>query len=305
MKENTKIEFIFVSGNKNKVKEVKNALPDAIIHTPDEYGITIDGPETENTYSRNAYFKVMEFHKKFREKYTIPPIIPIVASDCGFEVEELEGAPGIYTGRILRKSDDASTFIQYMMKNCKNRNARYVAHLFILWNFNFRDASGQTLPTDISSDTTGTVILTEPRGNSYCVDPVFVPDCVLPSTNEVNTKTLAEFTDEERAEFHYLAKAIKQFAKWYYTYKEYKDAKDSDTFYRVYQATIKNHYNGEVFIGAGNAEEAMAFVKSFKESDPNNERNSWGLEDAISENDYIGLYSKNKGIVYDTLNYIG
>lgn len=75
--------------------------------------------------------------------------------------------------------------------------------------------------------------------------------------------------------------------------------------YKVYLADSEICYTGIAIIAAESAEEANSYIESFKYCDKNNSANSFGLC-YVKEDDQIPeLSSSKKGIIYNTIMYIG
>lgn len=76
--------------------------------------------------------------------------------------------------------------------------------------------------------------------------------------------------------------------------------------FNIYRASIKNNYRGECFVAAQTAKEAMKYIAQFKEDDPNNEYDSYGIMPKIIEEDIIpDIKSNIEGIVFNSIYYSG
>ena len=84
--------FIFATNNPNKLKEVRHIANNKFnIVGIDEFGITEELPETQNTLEGNALQKARYLYEKISKN--------IFADDTGLEVEALNGRPGIFSAR--------------------------------------------------------------------------------------------------------------------------------------------------------------------------------------------------------------
>lgn len=86
------MELIFATGNAHKIHEASGILgPSYILHSPAEYGLTNDIPETGTTLEENSSQKAVFIHDRLH--------CACFADDSGLEVDALDGAPGVYTAR--------------------------------------------------------------------------------------------------------------------------------------------------------------------------------------------------------------
>ena len=75
--------------------------------------------------------------------------------------------------------------------------------------------------------------------------------------------------------------------------------------YKVYIVDSKAHYHGMSLVAANNAQEAQRIIDRFRESDKNNECDSWGYEN-VGESDIVdGVWSEYDGIIYYGIRYGG
>lgn len=77
-----------------------------------------------------------------------------------------------------------------------------------------------------------------------------------------------------------------------------------DWQYKVYSAGIRNHYSGSFKVAARDADEANQIIQGYRDRDPNNVNDSMGIC-SVSESDFDDYYSNEKGIVKDSIHYIG
>ena len=95
-------KILFASSNNTKVAEVKYIfdiyLPEVKILIPSDVGINMDDvDETGATYSVNATIKVIAAYNKISGR------MPVIADDAGYEIEQFNGMPGIYSHRLLKE----------------------------------------------------------------------------------------------------------------------------------------------------------------------------------------------------------
>lgn len=115
------MKLVFASNNKNKIKEIKNQLPDTIeILSLEDIGCNIDIPETADTIEGNAKLKA-DFVKRHYG-------YDCFADDSGLEVDALNGAPGVYSARYAGEqkndNDNIDKLLEVLQKE-ENRKANF------------------------------------------------------------------------------------------------------------------------------------------------------------------------------------
>ena len=91
------------TGNRNKIKEIRNLLEavPVFLLTPSELGIRLEVTEDGATYEENALKKAWTLARASG--------LPAVADDSGLEVTALEGGPGLNSSRFAGAgADDAA-----------------------------------------------------------------------------------------------------------------------------------------------------------------------------------------------------
>ncbi len=84
--------FIIASNNAHKVSEIQLLIgSDFILKTLADIGFTEDIPETGDTLVENALIKARHIYNIYQQN--------CFADDSGLEIEELHGAPGVYSAR--------------------------------------------------------------------------------------------------------------------------------------------------------------------------------------------------------------
>lgn len=183
------MKLVFASNNKNKIKEIKNQLPDTIeILSLEDIGCNIDIPETADTIEGNAKLKA-DFIKRHYG-------YDCFADDSGLEVDALDGAPGVYSARYAgeEKSDEANIDkLLDTLKEEKNRKA------------NFKTVICLNLHTE-THFFTGIIdgqILKERQGTEgFGYDPIFVADGM--------DKSFAEIDMDAKNAISHRGKAVRQ-----------------------------------------------------------------------------------------------
>lgn len=115
------MKICFATNNSKKIEEVKAALSaDFEIVSLQQIGCFEELPETGNTLQHNAFQKA----RYVKENYGVD----CFADDTGLEVDGLDGAPGVYSGRFAGepRSDERNvSLLLEKMEGKKDRNAKF------------------------------------------------------------------------------------------------------------------------------------------------------------------------------------
>ncbi len=159
-------KLVIATGNAGKYKEFKEIIrscsdefADEIIFAPDMAAMIVE--ETGRSYSENALLKAKAWSEKSG--------LPCLADDSGLEIDALDGAPGLYSARIVKGNDsDKLSWLLCELADKSNRSARFAASLAL------------SVPDEYMLITEGYcygTIADFPRGiNGFGYDPVFIPD---------------------------------------------------------------------------------------------------------------------------------
>lgn len=157
------MELYFASGNENKVKEIRSALPNRfVLKSLSDFEFNEDIPETEPTLEGNALLKARFLHKKFQ--------ISVFADDTGLEIDALEGAPGVFSARFAGPEKDSQKNMDKVLNalhNVKDRSAQFrtvIALIFEGKEYLFEGVVKGTIREEQSGR----------KGFGY--DPIFQPD---------------------------------------------------------------------------------------------------------------------------------
>ncbi|RJP68379.1 MAG: RdgB/HAM1 family non-canonical purine NTP pyrophosphatase [Ignavibacteriales bacterium] len=187
-------KLIFASGNKGKVEEVKK------IFENDKYEIIslhdLDNApeivEDGDTFEANARIKAEIIFNKFG--------LPTIADDSGLAVEQLDGAPGVYSARYAFEGctyDDNNKKLLTELKNLPEPHiAKFVCCAVYLDEKNYLSSIGEVHGK----------IIKERRGTmGFGYDPIFLPDNF--------EKTLAELNLEEKNSISHRSVAFNKLKK--------------------------------------------------------------------------------------------
>ena len=195
------MRIVFATGNKDKMREIKQILGglDAQILSMKEAGADVDVEENGTTFAENARIKAEAIYNVLKEKEPGEAGNTIVlADDSGLEVDYLGGEPGIYSARYLGKDTpygEKNRIIIERLEGARDeeRSARFVC------------AIAACLPGGKTLDTLGKMegrIAYEIAGeNGFGYDPIFF----LPEYG----KTSAELTGDEKNAISHRGKALR------------------------------------------------------------------------------------------------
>lgn len=183
------MKLVFASNNKNKIREIKNQLPENIeILSLEDIGCHVDIPETADTIEGNAILKADYIKNHYG--------YDCFADDSGLEVDALNGAPGVFSARYAGHEKNDNNNIDKLLAELKdktNRKANFKT--VIALNFN----NNQYLFTGIIN---GQIIPEKIGTEGFGYDPVFKADGM--------DKTFAEISLQEKNQISHRGKAVKQ-----------------------------------------------------------------------------------------------
>ncbi|MDD3150565.1 MAG: RdgB/HAM1 family non-canonical purine NTP pyrophosphatase [Candidatus Gastranaerophilales bacterium] len=186
-------KIIFATGNKNKLKEVRDFFKDKNVEIT-KVKNNFNPNETGATFEENAYIKAFEAAKLMNEI--------AFGDDTGLEVDALEGRPGIYSSRYANGTDE--TKMDKLLRELSDvpvekRTARFVCAISIV------SPDGKELFKCIGI-ANGFIKDTKQGSQGFGYDPVFF----IPEIN----KTMAELSTKEKNQLSHRGKALKQLENW-------------------------------------------------------------------------------------------
>ena len=175
------MRLVLVSGNPNKLRELRQALPGWEIEL---LAAGEEPVEDGETFLENAHIKARHGRAHAMSDEWV------AGEDSGIEVAALGGRPGVHSARW---ADDPVAALLAELEGEPDRRARYVSELVAL------------APGGAEVRATGTlegVIATEARGDEgFGYDPIFLPDG--------EERTVAELGNAWKAENSHRARAAK------------------------------------------------------------------------------------------------
>ena len=176
----------FVTGNKNKLREVQKLLLSYNLLSLEDFDFSDDIPETEDTIEGNAFLKADHIHKKFG--------VSCFSDDTGLFIESLDGQPGVMSARFAGSncnSEDNISLVLEMLSGIENRKAFFRTVICLIVNGKVNYFHGE-VKGQISKEKAGD------KGFGY--DPIFIPDGF--------DKTFSEFTLDKKNELSHRALAV-------------------------------------------------------------------------------------------------
>ena len=157
-------KLIIATSNEGKFSEFREMVFGAVnfacevIFAPDIASLVVE--ETGKSYAENAMLKA--------RAWASASGLPCLADDSGLEVSALDGAPGLFSSRVLPGPDaDKVTWLLLQLQGVADRKARFAASLALCVPEEY---------TLITESYCYGMIADSPRGiNGFGYDPVFVP----------------------------------------------------------------------------------------------------------------------------------
>ena len=155
-------KLIIATANPGKFREFRefvDGFAREVIFAPEIAALIVE--ETGRTYAENAMLKAKAWAKESG--------LPCLADDSGLEVNALDGAPGLFSARVIHGSDtDKVSWLLSQLQGVNDRRARFAASLALC------------VPEEYTLITEGYCygrIAETPSGNNgFGYDPVFIPD---------------------------------------------------------------------------------------------------------------------------------
>lgn len=184
-------EIVVATKNAGKITEIAVALAplNLLVRSVSDYGDIAEPEETGQTFADNAILKARYYATQTGK--------PCLADDSGLEVDDLSGAPGIYSARYSgENATDAANNDKLLDELSRQPEAKRTARFRCV--LAFCDTVGNILTADGTCEGT---ILEVARGNGgFGYDPLFYVAAY--------GKTLAEMTVAEKNAISHRGKAL-------------------------------------------------------------------------------------------------
>lgn len=193
-------KIIFATANPGKLREAAEILGENFeLHSPSEYGITEDIPETGDTLEENSLQKAEYIHGKTG--------LDCFADDTGLEVDDLGGEPGVRTARYAGPSRDFNDNMDKVLAELAKveaktpgigRRARFRSVVTLVYK-------GQTL--QFEGIMNGSIAREKSGNGGFGYDPIFL-------TDDFPGLTAADISEEEKNEISHRGRALRAMAQW-------------------------------------------------------------------------------------------
>ncbi|MFD2200434.1 non-canonical purine NTP diphosphatase [Shivajiella indica] len=187
------MKICFATNNLKKIEEVKAALgQNFTIVSLQEIGCFEELPETGDTLIHNAFEKARFVHDNYG--------VDCFADDTGLEVDALNGAPGVYSGRYAGEPRSDERNIGLLLKNLQNvdnRKARFKTVIALILN-------GKEYAFEGVAE--GEILKEKTGSGGFGYDPVFKPLGF--------DRTFAELSLEEKNKVSHRGKAVRALARF-------------------------------------------------------------------------------------------
>ena len=188
------------SGKAREIAEILRDVPDLELETLDQYPTTEAPDEDADTMQGNARIKAEFYAQHFG--------VRVLADDSGFEVDALDGAPGVHSARWFNGTaaeKNAALLSRLLDVPVENRGARYRCALCL--------ATPDTLEWEGESTCEGEVTL-QPRGeNGFGYDPIFGITLASGAEAEFVGQTMAQIPAGVKAEISHRGRAVRLLEK--------------------------------------------------------------------------------------------
>ena len=152
-------KLVLASGNKHKIKEIAEMLPEFDVVGYKDLGFDFEIEENGKTFYDNALIKAKTVCEQLK--------LPCLADDSGICVDALGGAPGIYSARYAGDGVDEHNN-ELLLKNLEdkeNRKAKFVCCMV------YYNTDGEIITA--TGETHGEILFAPQGENGFGYDPIF------------------------------------------------------------------------------------------------------------------------------------
>lgn len=154
-------KIVVASKNKGKIEEIKAIFHQVEIVSMAEIGIDLDIEESGRNFKENAQIKAEAIVKLCQ--------LPTLADDSGLCVDELGGAPGIYSARFSGEGEEANRkLLLKRLEEVSNRKAHFECAVCLCM------PDGKVIFGQGRTD--GRILHEEIGTNGFGYDPLFYSD---------------------------------------------------------------------------------------------------------------------------------
>jgi len=170
------MDIVFATRNKGKLKEVKKIFSgiNVKINSLNDYDKKIDVIEDGKSFEENALKKADGIYQLLK--------LPVISDDSGLEVEQLNGAPGIYSARYSGENATDKKNNEKLIEELMQFPIPHLAKFVCVAVYN--DGINRLI---IQGEFKGQII-SKPRGkNGFGYDPLFLPDGLDKTSAEIDS----------------------------------------------------------------------------------------------------------------------
>ncbi|RKJ43030.1 XTP/dITP diphosphatase [bacterium 1XD8-76] len=193
------MRVIVATGNKDKVKEIKEILSDmdALVVTMKDAGVSAEPEEDGATFLENAVIKAKAVAEKAAKSSDWKDAV-VMADDSGLVIDALNGEPGIYSARYMGHDTSYREKNANLIERMDNvpeeeRSARFVCAVAAVC------PGGKILTAEAAME--GRIAYEERGQGGFGYDPIFY----LPEFD----RTSAELSPEEKNSISHRGKALR------------------------------------------------------------------------------------------------
>lgn len=195
--------IVLATSNKGKVVELNtmlNAYGHSVVSMT-ELGITEDIQETGSTFMENSYLKAEYVYNRLNGHYCV------LAEDSGFCIDDLNGAPGLFSGRFMGNSTDEerNSNINILLDAIPSAEHRcsYVAGMTLI----HQNDNNEMTSIYFEGECFGNVTKNARGTNGFAYDPIF-------ETVDYPGKTMAELTMKEKNAISHRGRALQSVVEY-------------------------------------------------------------------------------------------
>lgn len=177
--------LVLASGNKGKIAEIGEMLPEFSVIGYKDAGLDFEIEETGATFYENALIKAKAVSEALG--------LPALADDSGLCVNALSGAPGIFSARFAGDGNDEHNIDKLLkeLDGVKDRSAKFVCSLVLYY------PDGKIISAE--GETNGEILFEREGKNGFGYDPIFYSADLKKSLGEASSKEKNSVSHRSRA----------------------------------------------------------------------------------------------------------
>lgn len=177
--------LVLASGNKGKIAEIGEMLPEFSVIGYKDAGLDFEIEETGATFYENALIKAKAVSEALG--------LPALADDSGLCVNALSGAPGIFSARFAGDGNDEHNIDKLLkeLDGVKDRSAKFVCSLVLYY------PDGKIISAE--GETNGEILFERAGKNGFGYDPIFYSADLKKSLGEAPSKEKNSVSHRSRA----------------------------------------------------------------------------------------------------------